>query len=174
METRPILRGLRRDWWVAMGLLAGLAALLALVLRDYGVGLPEFPTTTTESHPALSPIVTGAFERLFETGAVMQLNRLTNGASPFHTTYFQPTKPKPPTTRKVTMTYLGYVESTAGQRRAFLLLDNDTKVGALGGAVVGDLSVAEMTLRTLTLTNSAAETNLLEFNVSKTVEVPAP
>lgn len=169
-----MLRGLSRDYWVAMALLAGLLVLVALVLRDYGVGLPEFPAPSKQSSPILPPLSAGGFERLFPAEPVPELRQDPEQQSPFFTSHFQPPKPKPPTTRKVNMTYLGLLESAEGQRRAFLRVDNETRNAGLGESIIADLGVAGMDLRSLSLTNRAGETNILLFNVSKAVEVPIP
>jgi hypothetical protein len=169
-----MLRGTNRDYWVAIALLVALLGLVALVLRDYGVGLPEFPSSTTRSSPILQPLSTNEFARLFPTDPGKELRQDSGQSSPFFTAHFQPPKPKPPTTRKVNMTYLGLLESADGRRRAFLRIDDDMWSGSLGEVIIADLAVAAMDLRTLALTNSAAETNLLQFKVSKAVEVPIP
>jgi hypothetical protein len=157
---------------MAMALLAGLLALLALALRDYGVGLPEFPSPTARTGPALPPPSAGQFERLLPSKLGAALRQDPEFVGPFYTVHFQPPTPKPPTTRKVNMTYLGLLESAEGLRSAFLHVDKATQIVQLGDLVVADLAVAAMDLRSLTLTNSASETNLLQFKVSKAVEVP--
>jgi hypothetical protein len=40
--------------------------------------------------------------------------------------------------------------------------------------VVADLAMKDMNLRALTMTNLSAQTNVLEFNQKKTIEVPMP
>jgi hypothetical protein len=169
-----MLSGLNRDYWIAVALLAGLLGLVGLVLRDYGVGLPEFPTYPGRSSPILPPLAANEFERLFPAQPMAEWRQNPELTSPFYTTHFQPPKPKPPTTRKVNMTYLGLLESADGQRLAFLQVDKETRKAGLGASIIADLAVAGMDLRSLSLTNSASETNLLLFNVAKAVEVPIP
>lgn len=169
-----MLRGMNRDCWIAIALLAGLLGLVALVLRDYGVRLPEFPTTSTRSIPMLQPLSTNEFARLFPTEPATITRQDPKLSSPFFTAHFQPPQPKPPTTRKVNMTYLGLTESADGRRRAFLRIDQEIRITSVGESIIADLAVADMDLRSLSLTNSAAETNLLQFKVSKAVEVPIP
>jgi hypothetical protein len=169
-----MLRGVSRDYWVAVAILAALLALVGLVLRDYGVGLPEFPAPSTRSNPILPPLNANEFERLFPPEPERPLRQDPEQTSPFYTTHFQPPKPKPPTTRKVNMTYLGFLQSAEGQQQAFLRVDNETRIAVVGESIIADLGVAEMELRSLSLTNSALETNVLQFNVSKAVEVPIP
>jgi hypothetical protein len=169
-----MLRGLSRDYWVAVAMLAVLLALVGLVLRDYGVGLPEFPAPSAQPTPILPPLHATEFERLFPGELERELRQDPDRPSPFFTAHFQPPKPKPPTTRKVNMTYLGLLESSEGRRQAFLRIDNETRNAGVGESIIADLGVADMDLRSLSLTNSAAETNVLQFNVSKAVEVPIP
>jgi hypothetical protein len=167
-----MLKGFNQDYWVAAILVAGLLALLAIVLRDYGVGLPEIPRTGTRPHPIMPPVSESEPDRLFPTEPMSGLRPEPGQPSPFYTAHFQPPRPKPPTTRKVNMTYLGLLELAGGERRAFLRVDNDTRIAPMGTAIVADLAVADMDRRTLTLTNSSSGTNILLFNVSKAVEVP--
>jgi hypothetical protein len=169
-----MLRTTNRDYWVAMGLLAVLVVLLALVVREYGVGLPEFPTAPARAERLVSAISAEDFERLFRPEYVKDSSQDAKLQSPFFTTHFQPPKPKPPTTRKVDMTYLGLLQSAEGQRQVFLRIDTETRIVMPGESVIADLAVAEVDLRTLTLTNNATESILLPFNVSKPVEVPIP
>jgi hypothetical protein len=42
----------------------------------------------------------------------------------------------------------------------------------VGGRIANDLFVADAAMQTLTLTNAAAQTNVLALNTKKTVEVP--
>jgi hypothetical protein len=169
-----MLSGINRDYWVAMGLLGLLAILLALVVREYGVGLPEFPTAPGRAEPVVPPLSADQFARLFLPERVKDASQDSELRSPFFTTHFQPPKPKPPTTRKVEMTYLGLLESAAGQRRVFLRVDNETRIVNPGESIIADRAVAEVDLRTLSLTNNTPDAILLPFNVSKAVEVPIP
>ncbi len=51
-------------------------------------------------------------------------------------------------------------------------MDDKLVVGPAGSKVVADLVVMNIALRSVTLTNSTAQTNVLEFNARKEVEVP--
>jgi hypothetical protein len=97
------------------------------------------------------------------------------GLNPFVTTYFIPTTPPPPpppTTRKFELTYQGFYRTADGPKHALLRL-GDTLIGVqVGGLVVTNLFVIDATVQTLTLTNSAAQTNVLTLNTKQTVEVP--
>jgi len=42
-----------------------------------------------------------------------------------------------------------------------------------GAKVVADHAIKDIAIRTLTLTNAAGQTNLLEFNVKRALDVPA-
>jgi hypothetical protein len=151
-----------------------LLGLVALILRDYGVRLPDFPTASTSSTPILQPLSTNEFARLFPAEPGTEMRQDPEQSSPFFTAHFQPPKPKPPTTRKVNMTYHGLTESADGRRHAYLRIDKEMRITSVGESIVADLAVADMDLRSLTLTNSAAATNLLQFKVSKAVEIPIP
>ncbi len=167
-----MLNGLKRDRWFATLLLVALLVLLALVLRDYGVGLPRFPKSSHRPGAALLPVTKDQLDELVAPSAVPALHS-TNLSNPFFTAYFQPPAPPAPTTRKVNMIYLGFFETTDGEKQAFVRVDDADLTATLGRPIVADLSISEINVRTLTLTNSASRTNVLEFDKSTSVEVPA-
>jgi hypothetical protein len=168
-----MLMGLQRDRWIAVLLGIGLLVLLVLVLRDYGVGLPQFPRPTGPSETSLVAISENQLDDLLGTSGIPAL-RLTNLANPFFTVHFQPPQPTPPTTRKVNMTYQGFFQTTDGDRLAFVYLDDTHLTVPLGRPVVADLAVGEINTHTLVLTNGATRTNILTFNQTAAVEVPVP
>jgi hypothetical protein len=149
-----------------------LLVLLTLVFRDYGVGLPQFPTPGRRSEPVLIPISENQLEGLLTPSAVPTLDP-TNLSNPFFTTHFQPPKPSAPATRKVNMTYQGFFQTTDGDKQAFVRVDDANLTATLGRPIVADLAVSEINVHSLTLTNSASQTNVLEFNKSTSVEVPS-
>jgi hypothetical protein len=168
-----MLNALKRDRWIASLLLVGLLVLLVLVLRDYGVRLPRFPQPTRHSETAFIPVSDMQLDEMLAAASIPAL-RSTNFTSPFFTTHFQPPKPPAPTTRKVNMVYQGFFQSTDGDKQAFLRVDDANRTVALGRPVIADLAVSDIQTRTLTLTNSASRTNVLEFNKTVAVEVPVP
>ena len=168
-----MLQGLKRDRWIASILLLGLLALLVLVLSDYGVGLPKFPQSARHTETAFTPVSESQLQELLAPANVPVLSS-TNLGSPFFTTHFQPPKPPAPTTRMVDMIYKGFFQTTDGDRQAFVQVDNANRTVALGRPVIADLAVSEILPRSLTLTNSASRTNILDFNKSTSVEVPVP
>jgi hypothetical protein len=168
-----MLQGLKRDRWTATLLLAGLVALLVLVLRDYGVGLPGFPKTSRQTEPTTIPISEAQLEKLFATNALPSLQTVSL-TGPFFTTHFQPPKPPPPTTRKVSMVYQGFIQSTDGDRKAFIRIDDTDHAVGLGRIVIADLAVSAIQTQALILTNATAHTHVLQFNQATPVEVPAP
>jgi hypothetical protein len=169
-----MLRAVERDRWIALVLVAGLVALLVTAIRQLGVGIPEFPVSATRAPTVEATVPVARFRDLFAAGRVPRLGVETNLSSAFYTLYFQPPPPKPPTTRKVDLTYLGHVQTASGEKRAYVKVGETNFIGPVTSNVVADLAVAEIGLRTLLLTNRAAQTNLLEFRILKTVEVPVP
>ena len=65
-------------------------------------------------------------------------------------------------------------ETAGGVKKAFIKVGEGLFVGPVGEKVVADLVVADITLRTLTLKNASSQTNILQFNVPKEIETPAP
>jgi hypothetical protein len=168
-----MLKSVERDRWIAALLLIGLVVLLGFVVRHFGVDIPEFPASHRRPPAPTAVVPIGRLDALDSLFKVPQLWRPTNPVTPFYTTHFQPPPPKPPTTRKVDLTYVGHFRASGGERRAYVRVGDNLFVGPTGSNVVADLTVTDIALRTLTL-KSPTQTNVLEFKVLKQVEVPLP
>ncbi len=179
-----MLRSLENSKLFLVALLLGGLVLLVLAVRDLGGELPNRVQPKRHSNPPDATVLGGKIEALFSPTTYPALRPATNTVSPFYTTYFQPPpsppaqpatpSPPPPTTKKIPLTYQGVYESASGEKRAFIKVGEGVIVGPVGAKVVADLVVADIALRTLTLKNAASQTNILQFNVTKEVEVPAP
>ena len=162
---------LKSRWFVTF-VHVGLWALLAVALIKLGGSSPPYLETLAYTSQVQSPVPVARLERLFDS--LPAVTPMTNSAIPssFATTYFVPPAPPPPTTRKVAITYLGFYQTGDKPRRVFLNMDEVLHVSAIGDQIATNLFVAEAALQTLTLTNSAAQTNVLTLNAKKVVEVP--
>jgi hypothetical protein len=158
--------------WFTTFVHVGLWALLAVALIMLGGGSLPYLETVSHTSPAQSPVPVARLERLFDSLPALPLSNAPGVSSAFATTYFVPAPPPQPTTRKVEITYLGYYQTGDDPRRVFLKMDDALFVSAIGDQVATNLFVSEASLQTLTLTNSAAQTNVLTLNAKKTVEVP--
>lgn len=170
-------KALDRNRWLAGLLPVAMAALLTLLVVDFGGKLPPLPslTNTTTNHTEIIPV--SRMENLFGLANVAHPNATTNLTHPFYTTHFQPPPPKPqpppPTTKKVDVLFQGVYQSADGVKEAFLKVVEAQVIGPVGTKVVGDFAIAEITLSSLTVTNTAGKTNILQFNVKQPVEIPA-
>lgn len=157
--------------WFVTVLHAGLWLLLALaVLRLRGTS-PHLLETTSHTSPAQTPVPVARLENLFAPELLPNYGD-TNSPSPFATRHFIPPTPLPPTTRKVEVTYQGFYQTGEEAKHVFLQVDSALVVSLVGSRVATDLFIAEATLKTLTLTNAAAQTNVLTVNAKKVLEVP--
>lgn len=157
---------------VAGAILAGLVVLLGLTLADWGGSLPTLKPLGNGAARSEPPWPTPAqVADWFSVPALARLVTVSNAPNPFFTRYFQP--PPPPSTRPAELTYLGYLESSGGERRAFLQVDAAVRSFTVGAAVVADHRVHRIERRSVILTNAAGATNVLEFNVKKVLHVPA-
>jgi len=155
----------------------GLWLLLYLAARSFGGGAPAFRDSVPLAAPAQSPAPVAKLEKLFSPGIWPKTLVDTNFATPFFTRYFipSPTPPAPPlTTRKIEITYLGFYETTGGPKYVIIKLADKFVSQPIGGNVSTNWLVAEATMNMLTLTNTAAQTNLLSLNAKKEIEVPIP
>lgn len=158
--------------WFATSVHLGLWTLLAVALIKLSGASPPYLETSAFTSPAQSPIPVARLDRLFDALPAAVPTNSPGTPSSFATTYFVPPAPPPPTTRKVAITYLGFYETGDGPRRVFLNLDNALHVSSIRDQIATNLFVAEASLQTLTLTNSAAQTNVIKLNEKKVIEVP--
>lgn len=167
-----MLNQFMRSRWLTTAVHIGLWSLLAVTLIRLGGASPQYLETTTHTSPAQSPVPVARLERLFDSLPGSQPAPAPAGPSVFATTHFVPRKPPPPTTRKVGITYLGFYQTGDDPRHVFLKMDDALVDSVVGGQIATNLFVADVMLQTLTLTNSAAETNVIKLNEKKVVEVP--
>ena len=162
-------------------LLIGTLVLLALVASDLGGELPNRTELKSRSNAADVAGLVRKMETTISPATFMAIRAATNGASLFYTTHFQPPAPPPkktetapPPAAKKQLTYQGVYQTANGEKKAFIKVGDTLVVGTVGAKVVSDWAIAEITLRTLTLKNAAAQTNILEFKVPKEIEAPKP
>ena len=170
-------KSLQRDFIIAFAMLGGVLVLLWFGLRDLGGSLPDIPGRRTGrswdlfQHPATP---TGSFVSGAGSPSLVLGTNQWNG---FFTTYFQPQPkpaPKPPATRKLDLTYLGFLQAGSGPRKALVQDGSTQRIGAIGSNLVANLFVASIEPRVLVLTNTEGQTNRLEFRSRTTLEVPTP
>lgn len=163
-----------RSRWFAVLVHAGLWGLLVLALASLGGRGPRFAEATTYSGPLHNPIPVERIQTLFEAGTEAPRLNATNRMNPFFTRYFLPPVLPAPTTRKVELTYHGFYQTADGPKTVMLSVGDVLVVGGPGAQAVANLFIADITWQTLTLTNPAAQTNLLPLSTKKAVEVPIP
>jgi hypothetical protein len=169
-----------RSRWFSTALHAGLWALLLLALIGAGIGRQGVRYGEAEADPAgvVTPAPVAPLQRLFSTAWPKSLVDASS-RNLFATTHFfvpppppPPPAPPPPTTRKIELTYQGFYRVSNGPKHALMRLGGALLDIPVGGRVVTNLFVLEADMQILTLTNSAGQTNALQLNANKTVEVP--
>lgn len=156
---------------LAVMVLAVLAGLWGITLRDLGGGVPALKTLGGAGRAAPEWPTPAQVAGWFDPENLTRPARPpTNSLGPFFTRHFQP--PPPPTTRPAELTYLGYYQGSASTPRALILVDQATLPFSPGGLVIADHRIARIARRTLVLTNAAGATNVLEFNLKKVLTVP--
>jgi hypothetical protein len=111
-------------------------------------------------------------ERLFAPGMWPKPLADTNLLYPFFTRYFVPPPPPPPTTRKIEVTYQGFYQNGDGPKQTIFKLDEAFFVAPIGARIAPELFIADATMHALTLTNVAAQTNIVPLNAKKEIIVP--
>ena len=165
-----------RSRWLTWAIHGGLWGLLALTALRWGGRTPAFRGNTGSSQPAESPAPVARLTTLFASTSFPTTMATTNSTNPFYTTYFipapSPAPPPPPTSRKVDFTYQGYFETEGAPPNAIVKMDENFVITTVGRMIAQNLFVAQASMQTLLLTNANAQTNLLQLNVKKEIEVP--
>jgi hypothetical protein len=169
-----MLKETLRSRWFSAGLHAGLWLLLLLLVAGLGGRRPQFSATDGDPQPAPKPVPVAKMVGLFAPDNWPKQVVDPASENAFATLHFKPpVVPKPPpTTRRVELTYQGFYQSAAGPQTTLLRLGKDLVSVPVGGVVVSNLWVAGAEFKTLSLTNSAGQTNVLAVNVKQDVEVP--
>jgi hypothetical protein len=170
-----MIRFLDKNGAVGVFIMVTLVVIVVAVSADLGHEVGAYPRVAVARQPGSNVREPMRWlDAMFSLDTLGQLAPLTNRITPFHTTYFQPPPAKPVTTRKVELTYRGFYETAQGQKRAFVRVDDQVLVASVGAKLLGDLVVTDIALRTLVLTNGQAQSNRLEFNAGKLMEIPVP
>jgi hypothetical protein len=172
-----MLKSLQRDFAIAVVLLGATGVVLLLVLQDLGGGLPPMPVSTgaVERAEFNPPPIPG--ESFFRLESVASPVPPEGSPGPFYTAHFKPPpkpQPAPPSTRKVQLTYLGYLRAGDGPPMAVVHDGSAQWIGRVGSNLVANLFVAQIERGTLVVTNTDGVTNLLQFRQQSTLEVPIP
>jgi hypothetical protein len=168
----PLIKNILGSRWFVASVHAGLWLLLYLVIASLGGKAPVFRDADAVATPPQNFAPVAGLEGLFSPGARPGSLSVTNQLNPFFTRYFVPPTPPPPTTRKIEVTYQGFYQSEDGPKHSIFKLDESFTVALIGAKIAPDLFVADATMQALTLTNLAAQTNIVPLNAKKEIMVP--
>lgn len=144
-----------------------------------------------QTTPPLPPIHQ-TYRQLKEEIAAIVADK-EEGPNPFYTAYFEPPPPPPPeeepdeeeeepdppppepppetVVKKIPLRYQGFFETSEGERKAYLLKENELMIVSPGDTVIEDWSVHEIGAWSLHLTDGADETYELAFNRPQEIEI---
>jgi len=168
----PIVKRTLRNRWFVAGVHAGFWLLLYLALAGLGGKDPAFREAQGVVGLTHSPAPVAGLDRLFSTGAWPRSLNNTNRLDPFVTRYFVPPVAPPPTTRTIEVTYQGFYQTAGGPKNTIFKLGDVFVVAPVGARIATNLFIADVTMQLLTLTNLAAQTNVLPLNTKKEIVVP--
>ena len=168
----PVVQKTLRNRWFVAGLHACLWLLLYLAMTGFRGNAPDFHEADAVTNPLQSPAPVAGLERLFSPGVWPKPLLGTNTLDPFFTGYFVPPTQPPPTTRTIEVTYQGFYQTGEGLKQTVFKLDNAYTVAPVGAKIAPDLFIAEATMQALTLTNLAAQTNIVPLDMKREITVP--
>ena len=168
----PLAKKALRNRWFVFGVHGGLWFLLYLAVVNLGGKTPSYGEANGIGGAAQSPAPVASLERLYQPGAWPKPVSQTNLLNPFFTRYFVPPTPPAPTTRKIEVTYQGFYQANTGPKRTIFKLDAAFVVAPIGAQIATNLYIADATMQAMTLTNLAAQTNIVPLNVKKELIVP--
>ncbi len=176
MNAMPTLLQFLRNRWMAAAVHILFWVLLYLAITGFGGKAPAFKETDSFSTPAHSPAPVAKLEHLFDPGVWPKTAAATNLLNPFFTRHFipptPPPAPPPPTTRKIELTYHGFYQTADGPQHVLVKLGDAFLDRPVGTNLTANLFAVAANGQTLTLTNTAAQTNILTLNTKKEIEVP--
>ena len=172
----PILKNTLRSRWFITTLHAGLWLLLYLAVANLGGKAPDSWDADAVTAPPQSLVPVAGLQRLYSSGTQPRSLIGTNTVDPFLTRYFvppaPPAPPPPPTTRKIEVTYQGFYQTGDGPKQTIFRLGEALLVAPVGARIATNLFIAEVTMQAMTLTNLAAQTNILPLNAKKEIVIP--
>jgi len=168
----PAITKVLRSRWLAGCVHASLWVLLYLAVTNLGGRAFDFRETDASSTPPQTPVPVARLETVFSPAAWPKTLGETNVLDPFFTRHFTPPQAPPPTTRKIELTYQGFYQTGDGPKQAVFKLGDAFLAAAVGAKVATSLYVADATMQALTLTNQAAQTNIVPLNVKKELVIP--
>jgi hypothetical protein len=166
-----------RSHAITAGIVVLALLLLVMVLRDLGGELPALPRFVPSTAVGTLSPTDHRLGQLFAPAALMAVSPATNLPPPFTTTYFQPPPPPPKAdvkkTRKVALTYNGYFETAAGEKRAYLMVGGAMAMLPVGAPVISDLMLSNIQRAQLTLRRAVTQEVVVPFRGTTEIEVPA-
>lgn len=167
-----VIKNALRNRWFVMGLHVGLWLLLCLILAHLRGNAPDFREASAVATPPQSPVPVAGLDHLFLPEVWPKSLVQTNLLNPFYTLYFVPPPPAPPTTRRIEVTYQGFYQNPEGTKQIGFRLDEAFKIAPIGAQIATELYIADASIHALTLTNLAAQTNIIPLNAKKEMTVP--
>jgi hypothetical protein len=167
---------LDRSYLIAAGIFGVGLLVLILVMQDLGGRLPDLPRPESAASPAGMGPTNSRVRDLFLPAAIGRVKPATNLPPPFVTTFFQPPSPPPSAnakhTRKVSISYDGFFQTNAGEKRAYVRVGGAMTLLSPGAPVVSDLMISNIDRLTLTLKRGSTQDVVVPFRGSTEVEIP--
>ncbi len=168
----PVLNKALRNRWFVVGLHACLWCLLYLAVANLRGKAPDYREADVTGNSPPSPAPVAGLERLFSPGVWPASLIETNTLNPFFTRYFAPPALPPPTTRKIEVTYQGFYQTANSLKQSIFKLGDTFVAAPVGTKIAPELFIADASMQAMTLTNVAAQTNIVPLNTKREIIVP--
>lgn len=154
-------------------LLVWLAFLAYQIVRNLGDRTPAPPNVAFLAAIGAKVDRGHQIEQIFSTTLYNDFKPARNMSNPFYSIPFvPPPPPDPPTTRQVELLYQGYFVSSQGEKKAYVLVDNQLVIGGVGSKVVSQYFMNGISPAALVLKDGAGKELKVNFNAKTPVVVP--
>jgi hypothetical protein len=155
---------------------AALWLLLYLTIVGLGGEMPEFQETASFSTPPQSWVPVANLSSVVSPAPWPKSLVATNIPNIFFTTNFvtpaPPPPPPPPTTRKISVSYQGFYQAPDSPKMVMVVVETNHVFARVGASIATNHFIADASLLSMTLTNTAGQTNVVPLNTKKDIEVP--
>ncbi len=156
-------------------LLAWLVFLAIQIVRSLGGGMPHAPELTYFAPIGAKINRARQLDEAFSSAMIPRFKPPKATSDPFYTPPppAPPPAPPPSNTKQLELLYQGFVNSSQGEKKAFVMVGDKLVVGGVGTKVVLNYLIAGISPTVLSLKDDSGKELPLSFNAKMPIQVPA-